>query len=472
MVDRIKSLSPEMKSRANDFIREEAEEIAQAARDMVPVDSGKLRDSIRVEQAGLSQGRESSSGRFTSSGDISISVVAGGSDIPYALAVHEYPSQHNPPTWNGKPVTFSPSGSGAKFIEHPLAQASRGMAKRIREKVFAGVMIAGVLVSYSLSASPLTDDYFQISGISPLAFGAKAWREPVASVILLPASGNLTGDTRLVLDSLTLYVWSGSAWVQGAAGPQGATGAQGPQGPAGEDGQDGAPGANGADGQPRQLQDEGVDLTIRPKVNMIGSSITCVDNSGQSRTDCTVTGGGSLSVPGVGSELLYRLDSDELAALTNSSVSGSDITIPGQLIFLSGLRLKNSSGELDARNADDTEFVPFRTYAIAIRVGNANSAILHSDKSLGFMFASDYPIVWWTGSTAGSGSVSVRLDRDADGVLKLSDALKLNPRSSPPVTCGSAGSESVIYYDTSHALCVCGTSTWHNLTPSDGGSCS
>jgi hypothetical protein len=41
-----------------------------------------------------------------------------------------------------------------------------------------------------------------------------------------------------------------------------------------------------------QIQDEGTDLTRRVKLNMTGAGVTCVDNSGQGRTDCTITGGG------------------------------------------------------------------------------------------------------------------------------------------------------------------------------------
>ena len=45
----------------------------------------------------------------------------------------------------------------------------------------------------------------------------------------------------------------------------------------------------------RQVQDEGTGLTRREKVNFIGSAITCVDNSGSLRTDCTITAGAGAS---------------------------------------------------------------------------------------------------------------------------------------------------------------------------------
>jgi len=38
-----------------------------------------------------------------------------------------------------------------------------------------------------------------------------------------------------------------------------------------------------------RVQEEGANLTQRPTINFIGSSITCADNGGSTRTDCTVT---------------------------------------------------------------------------------------------------------------------------------------------------------------------------------------
>ena len=43
------------------------------------------------------------------------------------------------------------------------------------------------------------------------------------------------------------------------------------------------------------VADEGIALTSRPTINFIGSGVTCADNSGQSRTDCTISGGGGVS---------------------------------------------------------------------------------------------------------------------------------------------------------------------------------
>lgn len=44
------------------------------------------------------------------------------------------------------------------------------------------------------------------------------------------------------------------------------------------------------------LKDEGVDVTQRSTVNFTGDGVTCVDNAGANRTDCTVSGGSSGGV--------------------------------------------------------------------------------------------------------------------------------------------------------------------------------
>lgn len=129
----IKSLSGELRSRAEDAISDEADAIVITAKnEYSPVLSGKLRDSIQKVKSTVSQGRDIG-GRFTSGSDIEISIIAGGDDIPYAAAVHETPSVHDPPSWEGKTVNFKTGGS--KFLELPIRQAEKGMAGRIAAKL-------------------------------------------------------------------------------------------------------------------------------------------------------------------------------------------------------------------------------------------------------------------------------------------------------------------------------------------------
>lgn len=58
--------------------------------------------------------------------------------------------------------------------------------------------------------------------------------------------------------------------------------------------------AGGGGGNYDTVQDEGSPLTQRPVLNLIGSAVSCVDNAGNTSTDCTVTGGsGGLDHPAV-----------------------------------------------------------------------------------------------------------------------------------------------------------------------------
>ena len=54
-----------------------------------------------------------------------------------------------------------------------------------------------------------------------------SWKAPVASAAALPATGNTDGDVRIVLDTETIYVWNGTAWIlevaPGATPPGGST---------------------------------------------------------------------------------------------------------------------------------------------------------------------------------------------------------------------------------------------------------
>lgn len=46
---------------------------------------------------------------------------------------------------------------------------------------------------------------------------------------------------------------------------------------------------------PLTVQEEGANLVVEPKLNFIGTSITCVDDAANGRTNCTVTSGGGAS---------------------------------------------------------------------------------------------------------------------------------------------------------------------------------
>ena len=90
---------------------------------------------------------------------------------------------------------------------------------------------------------------------------------------------------------------------------------------------------------PYRVQEEGTTLTVRPKINFIGSSITCADNAGSARTDCTLTGGGYSTIQEEGGSLTQRTTLDfvgsgitcaDTGAITRCTLSGggSGLTHP------------------------------------------------------------------------------------------------------------------------------------------------
>lgn len=86
----------------------------------------------------------------------------------------------------------------------------------------------------------------------------------------------------------------------------------------------------GAGGGYSTIQDEGVSLTARSTANFIGGNITCVDNPGATKTDCTISGGGSsnsfetIDAP-AGTDPVADSATDTLQLL----VTGTELSITG-----------------------------------------------------------------------------------------------------------------------------------------------
>jgi hypothetical protein len=123
---RLAQLAERQVEATDSFLRGEAESILAESQQLVPRDVGDLARSGRVEKPG---GRVSAGGvgrgllprdargRFTEGG---WQVVYGrdGSDVEaYVEAVHEHPSKHDPPTWQGKTVHFTTGGP--QFLSTP-----------------------------------------------------------------------------------------------------------------------------------------------------------------------------------------------------------------------------------------------------------------------------------------------------------------------------------------------------------------
>ena len=65
----------------------------------------------------------------------SVTMGYGGDASAYALAVHEHPSKHSPPTWKGKQINWNVGGP--KYLEKPLRNAMPGMAVRLAASIRA-----------------------------------------------------------------------------------------------------------------------------------------------------------------------------------------------------------------------------------------------------------------------------------------------------------------------------------------------
>lgn len=101
-------------------LRLEAEEIMTTAKQRTPVDTGVLRASGVVRSPDIRPGK------------VTVELGFGGAARAYALAVHEHPSRHSPPTWSGG-VSFRTGGP--KFLESAVRDAERGFGRRIARRV-------------------------------------------------------------------------------------------------------------------------------------------------------------------------------------------------------------------------------------------------------------------------------------------------------------------------------------------------
>ncbi len=56
-----------------------------------------------------------------------------GYGTKYAVAVHETPSKHDPPSWVGKTIKFNVGGP--KFLEKAMKKAAKGFGGRLKRKI-------------------------------------------------------------------------------------------------------------------------------------------------------------------------------------------------------------------------------------------------------------------------------------------------------------------------------------------------
>lgn len=89
--------------------------VHRAQTEFIPMEFGALASSDEIDRP------------VQTSSAVSVTVAFGrsGKSAAYALAIHEHLSPHSPPSWKaaeaaGRPVRFSPAGTGPKYLERPF----------------------------------------------------------------------------------------------------------------------------------------------------------------------------------------------------------------------------------------------------------------------------------------------------------------------------------------------------------------
>lgn len=122
-IKRVNAIAGKLRTDTAKAVRYEVEKIGTAADRIVPVDLGTLRASKTI------------TGPEMIGDQIEVVIGYGGAAAAYAAAIHETPSEHDPPSWEGVTVDFKVKGTGRKYLEIPLVEAMPGMPDRIAERI-------------------------------------------------------------------------------------------------------------------------------------------------------------------------------------------------------------------------------------------------------------------------------------------------------------------------------------------------
>lgn len=132
----------------------------------------------------------------------------------------------------------------------------------------------------------------------------------------------------------------GVAGPAGPEGPAGPTGATGPQGPTGPQGIQGVAGPAGADGAIAQIQDEGANLPVQPRLNFTGAGVTASDDAANGRTNVAIPGGGGFVgaaviknasqslTSGTTTVLTFQTEDHDASGMHDNATNNSRLTIP------------------------------------------------------------------------------------------------------------------------------------------------
>jgi hypothetical protein len=128
----LEDIKLDLRTKIDEAQGEEADAILKDSKDnYVPRDNDTLADSGVVTESKI----------VTLSGPIEHTISFGGDGSGaerYAVAVHEYPSEHNPASWNAAKDGVHFRRGGPKYLEIPFRKAESGMLERIASKVKLG----------------------------------------------------------------------------------------------------------------------------------------------------------------------------------------------------------------------------------------------------------------------------------------------------------------------------------------------
>lgn len=135
------------------------------------------------------------------------------------------------------------------------------------------------------------------------------------------------------------------------------------------------------------IQEEGSDLTQRSKLNFIGSAVTCVDDAGNTRTNCTVTSGGGST-----HENYLVADIIQARSLVNHAAGNfttgvifaavSDATITGFKFAYDGFASKTVKWTLYDNGYDGTGSTVVETNTQAVAAAQVYAITLSTPKAL------------------------------------------------------------------------------------------